>query len=71
MLTSGQNPAPAAGRKAASTPPSAAPIMSKGASTPPDVPDPSEIIQMADFTSSTPAITVRGTSPCSSARMVS
>ena len=64
MLTSGQKPAPSCGRNPASTPPSAAPIISSGASTPPDVPDPSEIIQIADFTSSTPAITLPGTSPC-------
>ena len=38
-----------------SIPPSAAPIISNGASTPPEVPEPSEIIQIADFTSSTPA----------------
>jgi hypothetical protein len=50
MLTSGQNPAPSFGRKVASTPPIAAPIMSSGASTPPDVPEPREITQIADFT---------------------
>ena len=65
MLINGQKPAPSCGRNMASTPPNAAPIISKGASTPPDVPEPSEMIQMADFTSSTPAITARGTSPCS------
>jgi len=63
MLTRGQKPAPSCGRNAPSTPPKAAPIISKGASTPPDVPEPSDTIQMADLTSSTPAIIVRGTSP--------
>ena len=55
----------------ASRPPSAAPIISSGASTPPEVPDPSETTQMIDLTRSMPRITVRGTSPCSSAPMVS
>ena len=39
----------------ASTPPSAPPIMSNGASTPPEVPEPSETAQMTDFTSRMPA----------------
>ena len=42
MLTSGQNPVPSHGRKRASNPPSAPPIINSGASTPPEVPDPSE-----------------------------
>ncbi len=52
-------------------PPSAPPIMSSGASTPPEVPEPSDTAQMTDFTSRMPRITSRGTSPCSSAPMVS
>ena len=51
MLTSGQNPTPWSGNTIASTPPSAPPIMSSGASTPPDVPEPSDTLQMIDFTS--------------------
>ena len=52
-------------------PPSAPPIISSGASTPPDVPEPSDTAQMVDFTSSMPTITRRLTSPCSSAAIVS
>ena len=50
MLTSGQKPTPSAGRNHASTPPSAPPIISSGASTPPDVPDPSDTDQITDLT---------------------
>ena len=59
MLTSGQNPAPSFGRNIASSPPSAPPIISSGASTPPDVPEPSDTAQINHFTSSTPRITLR------------
>jgi hypothetical protein len=65
MPISGQKPAPSFGRNIASTPPNAAPIISRGANTPPEVPEPNEITQIADLTNSTPAITARGTSPCS------
>ena len=71
MLTSGQKPTPSNGSTAASRPPSAPPIISSGASTPPEVPDPSDSAQIVDFTSSTPTITRRVTSPCSSAPIVS
>ena len=67
----GQNPAPSAGSTMASTPPSAPPIISSGASTPPDVPEPSDTAQIVDLTSKMPMIKLRGTSPCSSAPMVS
>ena len=56
MLTSGQKPAPASGSTCASRPPSAPPIISSGASTPPEVPEPSDTDQMVDFTTSTPTI---------------
>ena len=71
MLTSGQKPGPRAGRNAPSTPPSAPPIISSGASTPPDVPEPSANAQIDDFTSRMPSSVVLGTSPCSSAPIVS
>src|SRR5437667_5464715 len=54
MLMSGQNPTPSKGKNIDSTPPSAPPIINNGASTPPDVPDPSANAQMADFTQRTP-----------------
>ena len=57
MLTSGQKPTPSAGRNHDSTPPSAPPIISSGASTPPDVPEPSETDQITDFTISMPRMT--------------
>src|SRR5947208_3343781 len=50
MLTSGQKPTPMSGSIQASMPPSAPPIMSNGASTPPEVPEPSEIDQIAALT---------------------
>ena len=71
MLTSGQNPVPSFGRNIASTPPSAPPIRSSGARTPPDVPDPSDTLQMTDLTNRVPTITRAGTSPCSNAPMTS
>src|ERR1700675_3885920 len=52
MLINGQNPAPSLGRNMASRPPSAPPIMSNGAKTPPDVPGPSEPPQRTHFTTS-------------------
>ena len=54
MLTKGQNPVPTAGKNIASTPPNAPPIISNGANTPPDVPDPSATAQITDFTSRMP-----------------
>ena len=63
MLTSGQNPTPSAGRNQASIPPSAPPIISSGASTPPEVPEPRDTDQMIDFTTSMPTITFPATSP--------
>ena len=71
MLTIGQNPAPWAGRKCASKTPSAPPIISSGASTPPEVPEPSETAQMVALTSMMPQRSRRsGHSPCSRAPMV-
>ena len=71
MLISGQKPRPSLGRNMASRPPSAPPIISSGASTPPEVPEPSENAQMNDLTSRMPQITWTGTLPWSSAPMVS
>ena len=71
MLTSGQKPAPSHGSRRASSPPSAPPIISSGASTPPDVPDPSETAQIADFTTRTPTMMRVGMSPCSNPPMTS
>ncbi len=61
MLTSSGpgNPLLPRRRNMASTPPKAAPIIRQRRENAPDVPEPSEMIQMADFTSSTPAITSR------------
>ena len=55
MLNNGQKPSAFVGKNMVSIPPSAPPIISSGASTPPDVPDPSEIAQIADFTSRMPS----------------
>ena len=52
-------------------PPRAAPIINKGARTPPDVPEPSEIIQIADLTIRTPATILSGASPWRSIPIVS
>ena len=52
-------------------PPSAAPIISNGASTPPEVPEPSDTAQIVDFTSNTPAIRVAVLSPRSIVPIVS
>ena len=71
MLIKGQKPTPSLGSIMASSPPNAPPIMSSGASTPPEVPEPSENAQMKDFTSRMPQITLRATLPCSSALIVS
>ena len=61
MLTSGQKPAPSAGQeRAPRAPPSAPPIISSGASTPPEVPEPSEIAQIIDLTSRTPTMSRSG-----------
>jgi len=49
----------------------AAPIISNGASTPPEVPEPREIIQIVAFTSRTPVISVFDTSPLSSVSITS
>ncbi len=54
-----------------SIPPNAAPIISNGASTPPEVPEPSEIIQIADLTRRTPKRILNATSPWISMAMVS
>ena len=71
MLTSGQKPTPSNGSMCASRPPSAPPIISSGASTPPEVPEPSEIDQISDFTISTPTMMRVGMLPCSSSPMTS
>jgi len=47
---SGQNPYPSKGKTIDSTPPSAPPIMRRGANTPPEVPEPSASAQIADLT---------------------
>jgi hypothetical protein len=71
MLTSGQNPGPQSGSTCASRPPSAPPIISSGASTPPEVPEPSAIAQIDDLTSRIPSNSRWGTSCCRSAPMTS
>ena len=45
--------------------------MSSGASTPPDVPEPSDTDQIVAFTSKMPTMTRAGTSPWRSAPIVS
>ena len=71
MLISGQKPDATCGRNIASRPPSAPPIIRSGASTPPDVPEPSETDQIIDFTTRTPMMTWVATSPCSNEPIVS
>ncbi len=56
MAIKGQKPIPSLGKTGLSRPPSAPPIMSSGARTPPDVPEPSDTAQMTDFTSRMPAM---------------
>src|SRR5213593_1485401 len=63
ILIRGQNPTPSFGKNIDSTPPSAPPIMSNGARTPPEVPDPSARAQIAAFTASIPMRILPGTSP--------
>ena len=59
------------GRNMPSIPPSAAPIISNGASTPPEVPEPRAIIQIADLTRNTPKSILNATSPWISMAIVS
>ena len=61
IAINGQKPSPSLGKNELSNPPSAPPIISSGASTPPDVPEPSDTAQMIDFTSRMPAIVVSTT----------
>ena len=56
MLTSGQNPIPAPGNTRLSSPPSAPPIISSGASTPPEVPEPSDTDQIRPLTTTSSRI---------------
>ena len=56
IAISGQNPTPSSGRNAAAAAPSAPPIISSGARTPPDVPEPRAMIQIVDLTSRMPRI---------------
>lgn len=51
-----QKPGPLSGNTRPSNAPSAAPIMNVGASTPPEVPEPSDKPQISDFTTRIPTI---------------
>ena len=64
---SAQKPGPTTGKRWASTVPSAPPIMNIGASTPPDVPEPSDSDQISVLTTKIPATTPRPMEPSSSA----
>jgi hypothetical protein len=63
VLTSGHISGLAPARKVLSTAPWPAPIMSKGASTPPNVPGPKEMAQIRSFTTSRLITAVGGKSP--------
>ena len=54
MLTSGQSAASPPGRNGETIAPSAPPMISSGASTPPEVPEPSAIDQISPLTTISP-----------------
>jgi hypothetical protein len=61
-----QNPGKTCGNASPSSAPSAPPIMNVGASTPPDVPEPSDRDQISVFTIRMPTISDRVARPVSS-----
>ncbi len=69
--TSAQKPGPTCGKTSASAAPSAPPTMNIGASTPPDVPEPSDSPQISVLTTRTPTISPTVACPVSSASMTS
>jgi hypothetical protein len=71
MLMTCQNPSPRSGNQPASMPPSAAPMMSSGASTPPEVPEPSDTDQMVHLTSMSKTTAEPTSLPWSSCSIVS
>ncbi|MNY17956.1 hypothetical protein D3C86_1513050 [compost metagenome] len=66
-----QKPGSACGSKGDASAPSAPPKISKGASTPPDVPDPRAMDQMATLTTSSTSTAWNARSPASRCRMLS
>ena len=64
MASSGQKPGDASGIKPDATAPIAPPMMSKGARTPPDVPEPSAADQMIALTTSRSRAALGRMSPC-------
>lgn len=71
MPISGQKPTPTSGRTMAPTPPSAAPMINRGASTPPDVPEPSAMAQISALTMTSPTMISPASRPLSRSRSVS
>ena len=71
MLIMAPEPASPGWIQCASTAPNAPPMMSSGASTPPEVPEPSAIAQMSALTTSSPRRKGPLISPRSSSEMVS
>ncbi|MCY1558303.1 hypothetical protein D9M68_952250 [compost metagenome] len=71
MHTSGHSIGSLPGSTCESTTPRPAPIMSSGASTPPEVPEPSEMTQMMAFTASSVATTPSARWLCSRSPMTS
>ncbi len=70
MPINAHSPVSPTGSMAPNTAPSAPPMMSSGASTPPEVPDPKAIDQMTAFTMANRSVADVVISPCSSARDV-
>jgi hypothetical protein len=66
-----QNPGNTCGSACPSSAPSAPPIMKTGASTPPEVPEPSDSDQMSVFTTRMPMISDRAARPVSRASITS
>ncbi|KAG1071081.1 hypothetical protein G6F40_017555 [Rhizopus arrhizus] len=71
MPSKAQQPASACGSQGVASAPSAPPKISNGASTPPDVPDPRAIDQIATFTTSSSNTAWNARSPASRWRMLS
>ena len=71
MASNAQNPGLAQAAQWASVAPMPPPMMSSGASTPPDVPEPSATAQMIAFTASSDQRRAGGMSPCSIRAMLS
>ncbi|MNI90587.1 hypothetical protein D3C73_1481260 [compost metagenome] len=71
MPTKAQNPGSACGNHGVTKAPKAPPKISNGASTPPDVPEPSAMDQIATLTNSNTSTACNARSPASRWRMLS